>query len=184
MPSEGLTMLGQLFGRNRLHLVKDGCVIIEENGKQASLKKMQIDGVGTTAVALCFDKAGHNTPFSDWHSVRKACDAILFCRLENDGYILCFDLKSGQPSKKDYIDQLKSAQCFVDYTVSILQNFHQLDCRHWQRRFFVFHDASKSSIRKESGKLPLLNNNPNQPWIYPVSNGERIYLRKLLGRPQ
>lgn len=184
MPGVGLTVLSQLFEPNRLHPKNGGCIIVEESGKQATLKKLQIDGVGADAVGLRFDKAGHNTPFANGHGVRRACDAILFCRLENDGFILCFDLKSGEPSHEDYSAQLTSAQCFVDYTVSILRHFHGLDCTHWQKRFFVFHDASKGSIRKESGKFQRVNDTPERPWIYPVGNGERIYLRKLLGRPR
>ncbi|SFM26572.1 hypothetical protein SAMN05421863_10208 [Nitrosomonas communis] len=62
MPSEGLTVLGQLFGRNRLHLVKDGCVIIEENGKQASLKKCKSMALELPQLLYALTKRGTTHP--------------------------------------------------------------------------------------------------------------------------
>lgn len=183
MIGEALNTLGELFDPIRLHTVSGGGVIVEEHGKQASLKKIQISGVSAQAVALCFDKAGHNTPFANGQTCRRACDAILFCALEGEGFILCFDLKSGTPSPADFA-QLKSAHCFVDYILSILHHFHGVDCSHWQRRYFMFHDAGAGSIAKSSDRFQPHNDHPDRPWIYPIQNNGRVYLRKLLGRPQ
>jgi len=178
-----LDTLGNLFDPTRLHTLDGGSVIVKEHGKQASLKKIQISGVGAKVVALCFDKAGHNTPFANGQICRRTCDAILFCALKDEGFILCFDLKSGTPSSADFA-QLKSAHCFVDYTLSILSNFHGVDCRDWQRRYFMFHDAGAGSIEKVSDRFQPHNDHPDRPWIYPIQNNGQVYLRKLLGRPQ
>jgi len=177
-----LKMLRGLFDPTRLHIVQGGRVTVEEHGKQATLKKIHIDSVGAQAVALCFDKTGHNTPFANGQTCRRACDAILFCALKGEGFILCFDLKSGTPSKDDY-DQLKSAHCFVDYILSILRNFHGVDCCHWQRRYFIFHDAGAGSMAKTSDRLQRHNDYPDRPWINPIQNNGSVYLRKLVGRP-
>lgn len=186
MIEEVLNTLGGLFDPSRLHTVEGGRVIVEEHGKQASLKKIQIAGVGAQAVALCFDKAGHHTPFANGQSCRRACDAILFCALENEGFILCFDLKSGTPSQGDFA-QLQSAHCFVDYILSILWHFHKVDCRKWQRRYFVFHDAGAGSMAKEPDRPRQHYDHPDHPWrsprIYPIQNNGSVYLRKLLGCP-
>ena len=166
MSDKGLAVLGQLFDPKRLHTLIGGSVVIEEE-KQATLKRLQIDGVGADAVALWFDQAGHPTPFANGQGVRKACDAILFRRFGDEGYILCVELKSGEPPPEKYAEQLLSAQCFVDYVVSIVKHFYGIEgCAQWQRRFFVFHDASKASIRKEPGKPRFNNDRPDQPWIY------------------
>ena len=182
MLGNGLESLSQLFDPAKLHQQNNGSVVVIEKDKLATLKKLQIDGVGANAIALCFDKAGHSNPFKAGHGVRRACDAILFCALKDEGYILCFDLKSGSPSRDDAA-QLKSAQCFVDYTLSILHEFHKVDCSKWKRRFFIFHDAKKCSVRKVSSKHHGANDKPDIPWIYPVMTGDKIYLRKLLNLP-
>lgn len=181
MPDTGLALIGQLFDPKRLHPINGGSVTVKESGKQATLKELKIVGVGANAVALCFDKAGHGTPFADGQKVRRACDAILFCRFGDEGYILCFELKSGEPSPEEYAVQLLSGQCFVDYVVSIIKHFHNFDCTKWHRRFFVFHDK-KNSISKDTGKPRYSNQSPLSPRIYSVNNGEKIYLRKLLGQ--
>ena len=149
MSDKGLAVLGQLFDAKHLYAISGGSVIVKEEDTQATLRQLQIDGVGSNAVVLRFDKAGHQTPFAD-KAVRQACDAILFCQFGDEGYILCVELKSGEPAREKYATQLLSAQCFVDYVVSIVKHFHGIeDCAQWQRRFFVFHDASKARIRKD-----------------------------------
>lgn len=109
MPDNGLTALSRLFEPQRLHEVNGGCAMITEDARQATLRRLDIVGVGADAVALRFDKAGHATPFTSDKPIRRACDAILFCRFRDQGYILCFDLKSSEPSRDDYV-QLVSAQ--------------------------------------------------------------------------
>jgi hypothetical protein len=179
-----LDKLKNFFDISKQIAIEGGQLTIEEVGKQATLKQVNIVGVNSSDFALKFDQCGHANAFRADKNLpfRSACDTILFCQFQNDYYVLFFELKSSEwPS--DYQNQLKSGHCFVDYLFSILKNFEALDCTNWKRRFFVFHLGKKTSIRKRPTHINQLYDKPEQPLMKVVDNNESIYLRKLLNLP-
>ncbi len=180
-----LSLLGATFNPQKCIQSAHASIMITETHRHASLKSVRIVCTGTQALALKFDKCGFpgDKVFIVQHEMHRACDAIIFCQFKGEGYILCCELKSSEPKCHEAEVQLRSAHCFIDYLDSILQHCHNLSLQDWNRRYFLFHDIGNA------GKSPLIepkpiNDCPERAMFYPVQNGESIYLRKLLGKPQ
>lgn len=164
----------------------DSAISIVETGKQATLKSISLVSTGQHALALKLDECGFpgQKVFIEKHEMHRACDAIVFCLVEQEPYILCLEMKSTEPNRVDAAKQFKSAVCFLDYLDSLLRTFHGLSLDGWSRRYFLFHNQGKNRLAKP----PLLEKNlaandaPEKALFWPVKNGERMYLRKLVGK--
>lgn len=190
MPGEVLPVLSSIFNPAKLFQAeaddKQSVITIREASKGASLKALSIVSVGAKATGLKFDLCGFpgDKLFKQRDDMQSACDAIIFCQFQGEGYILCCELKSSEPKRKEIEKQLRSAHCFLDYIESVLKNYHKLQIDKWKRRYFLFHDAGKTPVSKP----PLIdhatiNDKPEKALFIPVKNEEKIYLRKLLGKP-
>ena len=186
MPSSVLTILAAALNPSNCISITGGALSIKETGKQATLKSVSLFSVGTHAIGIKFDLCGFpgDKIFLVGHEMHMACDAIIFCQFHGEGYVLCCELKSSEPTFHEAASQFRSAHCFTDYVNSILKNFHHLSIHSWKRRYFLFHDAGKTPL-----KIPPLvdrtpvNDHPEKALFIPVQNGQNIYLRKLLGKP-
>lgn len=180
-----LQALGQLFNPEKCTRGVDSKLIIAEKHKQASLKNITIQSVGQDALALKLDACGFpgSSTFVEQHPMHRACDSVAFCVVNGEPYILCFELKSSEPTRREVTEKFQSAHCFLNYLDCLLTTYHGQSIIYWPRRYFVFHDAAKSPLSKEPLIDKFHNDTPERAQILPVGNGANIYLRKLLGKP-
>lgn len=179
-----LQTLGQILNPGKCVQGASSTLTITERQRQASLKSINIVSVGQNALMLKFDECGFpgNKVFNESHSMHRACDAVAFCIVGNEPYVLCCELKSSEPTRHKATEQFQSAHCFLNYLDSLLTTYHDQTIADWPRRYFVFHNAAKIPL----SKAPLIempeNDRPERARMWPVQNGERIYLRQLLGK--
>lgn len=187
MPAAVLPILGITLNPDKCIHPNDSAITLNESHRQATLKSLRLVGTGHQALAVKFDLCGFpgEKVFAIGQPMHRACDAIVFCQFDGEGYILCCELKSSEPTRHDAEAQLNSAHCFTDYIDSILRRYHALSVQDWKRRYFLFHDAGKMPLSKSSlkGDAPI-NDRPDRALLMPVQNGQSLYLRKLLGRPR
>jgi len=186
MPNSVLTTLAATLNPAKCISVVGGALPIAETGKQATLKSVNLVSVGSNAIGIKFDLCGFpgEKVFLAGYEMHRACDAIIFCQLDHEGFVLCCELKSSEPSYHAAASQFSSAHCFTDYIDSILKQYHNLSIHNWKRRYFLFHNAGKTplTIPPLVDHAPV-NDQPEKALFVPVHNGQSIYLRKLLGKP-
>ncbi|MFZ2725234.1 MAG: hypothetical protein WAX77_03170 [Methylococcaceae bacterium] len=157
-----------------------------EKKPNAHLKHVIISGIGDEAIAIILDEIGFATNiFIDGHKAKKACDAVIFCQIDNEGYILILDMKSSIPDDNDHVYQLISGDCFIDYLLSVLERFDHIKLNaNWQRRYFIFHCGNnKRTTNPPNAQEPPHNTQAEKAHICLVNNGETVPLRKLLNKP-
>ena len=180
-----LQALQNILNKEKCISIEDSTISVVETGKQATLKSIHIVSVGQNALALKLDQCGFpgQKVFVTQHEMHRACDAVAFCLVGNEPFILCFELKSSEPSKDEISSQFRSAHCFLDYLDSLLCTYHKVNIADWPRRYFLFHDQGKNLLAKSPLFEAADNDVPERALFLPVKNGERMYLRKLLGKP-
>jgi hypothetical protein len=121
MPVSVLTTLANTLNPGKYIPTAGGALTITETGKQATLKSLCLDSVGSNAIGIKFDLCGFpgEKVFRAGHEIHRACDAIIFCQFHGEGYILCCELKSSEPTRNDATSQFGSADCFLDYIESV-----------------------------------------------------------------
>jgi len=186
MPHSILPTLAATFNPAKCISITGGAITITEAHKQATLKSVSLVSVGSHAIGIKFDLCGFpgGKVFLTGHELHRACDAIIFCQFHGEGYVLCCELKSSEPTFHEAASQFRSAHCFTDYVDTILENYHHLSIHTWKRRYFLFHDAGKTPLKiPPLVDHPPVNDHPDKALFVPVQNGQNIYLRKLLGKP-
>jgi hypothetical protein len=185
---ETLKTIQSLLQIDKYQVVNNDSLEIKEEGKQASLRKVQLIGVGQSAFAIQYDKCGFpgNALFAPHATLHRACDAIVFCEIEETPYILCCELKSTEPISEDTAVQFHNARCFLDYLDSILKQYYDGNTiDNWSRRYFVFHDKEKTKLRKENILNRDRHNNtcPERALFVPTHDNNKNIVRQLLGKP-
>lgn len=175
-----------LLNKDKIKAAEDSKITIEEKHKQATLRKVEIASVGTEAFSLRLETCGFpgQSTFSTNFPIHRACDALSFCMVEGQPYILCFELKSSEPTKHEITEQFKSAHCFLEYLESLLQNYCDgKSIKSWPKKYFVFHNQPHTPLQKEPSRIDFDNATPQTAKFLPVQNGHKTYLRKLLNKP-
>lgn len=179
-----LETLHSIFNSEKCIQIESSTISILEPGRQASLKKVDIVSVGQNALAIKFDQCGFpgQKTFVSSHEMHRACDAIAFCCVNGNPFILCIELKSSEPNRDDVSRQFRSAHCLLDYIDSLLRTYHESTIENWPRRYFLFHNQGRVPLTKSPlfESQSLVNDTPEKAHLWPVQNGERIYLRQLL----
>jgi hypothetical protein len=120
--------------------------------------------------------------FKSGHRIRRACDAVIFCLVNDEPYILCIELKTSEQTRKDVTEQFQSAHCLLDFLDSVLRTYHQTSLKNWSRRYFLIYNKGKEN----SPKPPLMdianNNSPETAMFYQLDNNGSVYLRKMLAK--
>lgn len=159
---------------------------IEEKAKQATMKLVEIVSVGTSAFSIKYDTCGFpgTALFGNQYNLHRGCDSVAFCEVDNEPYILCMELKSSEPTRADVTEQFNSAHCFLDYLDTLITHYHKADSiKGWPRRYFVFHNQGATPLRKTGSRETFDNIAPHSAKFIPTQSGEKIYARKLLGKP-
>jgi len=175
-----------LVQSGKLKECKDAVLTIEEKGKQATLKSVHIVSVGASAFSIKLDECGFpgQSVFNPHDSLHRACDAVAFCEVDGEPFILCFELKSSEPTRHDVAEQFRSAHCFLAYLDILLEQYCNCgSIKEWPRRYFVFHNGPTPPLRKRPTFENPSNLTPETAQFLPVANGHRSYVRQLLGRP-
>jgi len=175
-----------LIQEGKVTACADSTLTIEERGKQATLKKIEVVSVGASAFSIKMDECGFpgQAVFSPHPSLHRACDALAFCEVDGSPYIICCELKSSEPTRHDVAEQFRSAHCFLAYLDILLT--HYFNCQSiadWPRRYYVFHTGQATPLSQRPSKEELNNTTPETALFIPVNNGHKAYVRKLLGKP-
>jgi hypothetical protein len=164
---------------------KSATLSIKEEDKQATLKLVQVVDVGTTAFLIKYDKGKFpgTSMFANHRSLHRGCDAIAFCEVDGTPYIMCFELKSSEPTRSGVIEQFRSAHCFLEYLDAVVRHYYRCgSISQWERRYFVFHNQSDTPLNKKPLTDNFDNALPERPRFIPVHTGQRIYVHQLLGK--
>lgn len=183
-----LQAIKTLLNEDKIKLVEDSKIIIEETHRQATLRKVEIASVGIHTFSLKLEKCGFpgQSTFSTHKPVHRACDAISFCVVEGQPYILCFELKSSEPTRHEVAEQFRSAHCFLDYLDSLLMHYCEgKSIKDWPKKYYVFHNQSRTPLAREvsSKDIDDHHSTPETAKFIAVSDGHKTYLRKLLNKP-
>lgn len=182
-----LKKLTDIINTEKTHDYAKQKLTLVEDGKQAILKRLTIGGFDGDVVAVKLESIGGfaDKLLKNKHHARKACDAVIFCQFENQGYILILDMKSSAPSDNDHRQQLRSGSCFSDYLLAVLEYFENIKISGWQRRYFIFHcgNNNKRATLPEYNVSPPSNCHADKAHILLVADNAEISLRKLLGKP-
>lgn len=115
----------------------------------------------------------------------KACDAVFVVidAVSNSCKLVFIDLKSDAPS--GFKEQFQSTYRFTMYMLGLLEEFfgHSFDLI--ECRFFLLHTGSsrKALLNKRptlSGWKNRASNDPRNPQMELVNNGQRLYLKQFL----
>lgn len=184
MSLDTLKLLRQLFQAKKTIIAKGGQFLIAEGNRLAKLRQLRIDGVGSEAFQLLYDKCGfpNEEAFALGLELHKGCDAVAFCLVNNQPFILCCELKSSKPTVADAAKQFRSVHCFLEYLEAVLSSYypgHSL--KEWNRRYFVFHAVPTPLLMQPHRPDFISNNRPDAPRFMHVVNNEAIYANHLLG---
>jgi hypothetical protein len=180
--SDVISAIQKLLNPTQVLPLRDSKIVIEEDGKQARLRKVEIV-IGGNAFSIKYDKCGFpgHTLFAKHDHLHKACDAIAFCEVDEKPYILCCELKSSAPTRREAVQQFLNAHCFLDYLDVLLRRYcNSQSIKGWERRYFVFH-GSPEPLSKPPLK-PNANCSPDAARFLQVTSSAPLYARQLLGK--
>lgn len=189
MPSNIIKKLNDICNPTTFHGTKskNNSITLEclENDTSAVLKKVEISGFDELS-SFKLDKVKFlDSLLKKGHKARKACDAIIFCTIDHDPFILIFDMKSSTPSDEEHIYQLKSGLLGSKYILDLLKEFEGISSStNWSYRYFIFHCKNNKRETLPEFQVEITKNiEPNKPHICETNNEECIPVRKLLGKP-
>ncbi|MBP0022077.1 MAG: hypothetical protein J7647_31545 [Cyanobacteria bacterium SBLK] len=125
------------------------CVVLEENDPSATLRRVElVDFERDNTFAFKLDAEGK--PISNYlhpstSKINKACDTIIFTKIEELYYIFLCELKSKKPNIQDCIIKYRNSELFVRYLVGILERFYDVKIK-FQYRFILF-DTKKRTTK-------------------------------------
>ncbi|WP_151825873.1 hypothetical protein [Acinetobacter junii] len=155
------------------------CLEIEEKDKSAKLKKITLTGF-SEVFAFTQDSVPPATSYLfKKHLASATCDAIIFCVIENNPYILVLDLKSSLNGYKENKYKCKSAKNLISYLNDVLIEFTSSDLSEWQIVYCICHLSDPKRETEISYDIKV-SNDPNDPVYWKVENAETIPIRKLL----
>jgi hypothetical protein len=175
-----------LLRSDRVEPCTSATLRIEEKHKSAKMKLAMIASVGASAFSIKYDLCAFpgQTLFAIHPSIHRACDAIAFCEVEGTPFILCFELKSSEPTRHEVTEQFRSAHCFLEYLDVLLKNYCPgKSIEGWERRYFVLHNQGATPLAKRTSKDDPDNTLPEKALFISTHTGSTTYLRKLLGKP-
>lgn len=182
-----ITQLSSLLNPLILHTVDDTHSVKKitfketQNPTQTILKKLTISGF-SHVIAINHDKITICNPviFPTMAGIRKTCDGIVFCILDNEPYIIVFDMKSSLSNSQEHALKTKNGKIFLNYLSSVLEQFDNKNLSDWNVCYCIFHTGEPL---RETGVDISISNRADAPKYYQVENDEVIPLRKILGKP-
>ena len=159
-------------------------ILIKENDKSASLKKVKL--TYTTGNWFSFNpdkgsiKGKISTLLSNFeeYSPHRACDCVIVIDDNTKLKIIYIDLKSGNPI--GYAGQFKSTRQFMRYAVGLINDFFDADLDISQEHFVIFFDQNSLPLRKRTTTLSSKKTKPDDACKIPILNNSDYKLDILL----
>ena len=126
-------------------------VVFTENSTKAKLKSLTIENLPVETVAFTLDYGidGLSHLIDKNHKyANERCDFVLISRSHGKLKVILGDLKSTSPDMEHAEQQLKNSQLFVDYLLSILRVFCEVDYK-IEREFVI---VKKIQFRRKRNK--------------------------------
>ena len=125
---------------------KEARILLEESDPLATLKRVELRGfIDSDTFAFKLDATGKrisNYLNPSAQRINKACDAIIFTKIDKKCYIFCCELKSKRVNEKECIIKYKNSRLFVSYIINILKEFY--DCKtEFEYKFILFDNKAK-----------------------------------------
>ena len=179
--------------------INNGCVLLEEktNTQAGQLQKVTIDGLSNDYICLKPDDAKIKLFIKGYGN--KQCDYIILNENNGQKIALFIELKSKDindvdvqnqsPKKKsdgeysDYVLQLRSSSCLLDYLDSVLSAFCQCNNirQDYKRYFTVLHNKVIPPIQSSVQPMrPVPNTSPEKALIKKVENDKHIQFHTFL----
>jgi len=201
MPYQEIISLNMVLCKMKAQIT-NGSVLLEEkkNTQIGQLQKVTIDGLSNDYIYLKPDDAKIQI-FSSGYG-NKQCDHIILNENKGQKIALFIELKSKDiddldiqnktPQKNskdeysDYVLQLRSSSCLLDYLDSILSAFCRCDScdsigQDYKRFFAVLHNKEIPTIQSSVQPMrPEPNTSPEKALIKKVENNNHIQLHTLL----
>lgn len=135
-----------LINISQLHPGSD-CIILEENDPSAILQEVKLRNFSRDNT-FAFKLDAKNKRISNYlhpsaSKINKACDGIIFTKIDDEYYIFFCELKSKKPDYQECIIKYRNSKLFVRYIVSILKEFYNIDIE-FQYRFILFDTKKKT----------------------------------------
>lgn len=145
-------------------------IIIKENQLQQGLEKVEITGFTDKKIyGLTLDiktkKLGINAQKrvicnyfdSQQPYINRVCDGIIFSEIENQDYIFFCELKSNRLTPSDYLVQYQNSTLFIDYLISILENFYLENYQITRNYIYLlFHTQTKQNSKARNVTQPVI----------------------------
>jgi len=108
---------------------KNKIVKIEEpqNTDSRQLRSVIIKGIQNFYFALKLDHEKHKflgSLINDVTDIKKACDAIIFCKVNNQNYVFLVEMKSDD--SEGIIEKIRSTEAFLAFINTILRNHYKI----------------------------------------------------------
>ena len=183
-----------------LHKIKiyysSGNITLEENRSGATLNKVVVSGLSSNYLALKPDKSKIQLFSSGFGN--KQCDYVLLSEFNGEKVAVFVELKSSvheqsaiattpQPNTDgeydDYVTQLISSSCLLDFLHSILVSFCKCNTlgNDYKRYYVVLHNKDIPSIDQEVLLTrPESNISPQKAYIRKTFNNEHLLLNNLI----
>lgn len=158
---------------------------IEEtrNIEQAKCRFVELKGLKGQSIVFKLDdeKLGRISNYlrPQEAGINRACDAVIFTRVEKRNFIFFIELKSQNP--KGAYEQLRNGELFVAYLGSILKAYKWIDINNFQKRFFIF--CTNPGLKNPTGKSAKITSktkNSKKIFIYNCNETISIDRFKLL----
>lgn len=186
MAADTFKAIQALLNPRKIQTVTQAVLKVEEKNKSATMRLIEVAGVGASAFSVKYDECGFpgQTLFAPHAEMHRGCDSIAFCELEGKPYILCFELKSSEPTRHEVAKQFRSASVFLEYLDTLLKTYcKSASIESWPRYYFVFHNQAATPLGKRTSRDDSDNITPGQARFIAKTTGAKIYLRELLGKP-
>ncbi|MDR2439106.1 MAG: hypothetical protein LBE12_07035 [Planctomycetaceae bacterium] len=153
--------------------INERTAILKESDLSAKLREVQIKGVSDDSILIKIDYCHTNDQiFCNKNGSLKRCDYLLITKLRRKKFLLFLEMKSNRFTGTEVVQKFRASECFFDYIISILKQFHDHDFNYeeYKKRFVLFQikPLPKRPVHSQrTGSAPdnylSKNYDPNKP---------------------
>lgn len=130
---------------------EDGVIRLEEKEGKAKLKQVELRGFDVRQT-FAFKLDIPNKRLSEYLNpsepkINKGCDGIVFTVIHHQEYVFICELKSGKPSKEEYLLQFRNSRVFIEYIDALLREFYEVNSQNLVK-YILFDNKQKNRLNK------------------------------------